>query len=96
MRKKGENMVSATPFSVQIKTTAKKYLKRKRGQELQRLMDGINAIRKNPVDPRNKMKGAGDCYRLRVGDERIVYTVNKAEGKIIIHAINNRGQVYGQ
>ncbi len=33
-------------------------------------------------------------YKLRVGDYRVLYTVNQAEEQIIIHLVRHRREVY--
>ncbi|MCL1986365.1 MAG: type II toxin-antitoxin system RelE/ParE family toxin [Firmicutes bacterium] len=49
------------------------------------------AIDKLPNGDVRKMKGFTNKYRLRVGDIRIIFTVDNA---ICIEKIDNRGQVY--
>ncbi|WP_279601731.1 type II toxin-antitoxin system RelE/ParE family toxin [Methylobacterium sp. J-072] len=39
------------------------------------------------------LKGAGDRYRLRVGDWRAVFTIEA--DRIIVHAVGPRGSIYG-
>ena len=41
-----------------------------------------------------KLKGHNDLFRLRVGDYRIIYTVDNGELIIYVIDINNRGDVY--
>lgn len=43
-----------------------------------------------------KLKGFDSLYRLRVGDYRILYTIDRVTGKVLINVIeiDNRGQVY--
>lgn len=41
-----------------------------------------------------KMQGASDYYRLRVGDFRIIYTVDHGELIVCVVAAGNRGDIY--
>ena len=41
---------------------------------------GINSLARNPRRPGvKKLKGTDDLYRLRVGDWRVVFTIDDAE-----------------
>lgn len=40
---------------------------------------------------RGKLEGR---YRLRVGDLRIIYRVEREEGLVIVEAIGSRGNIY--
>ena len=52
----------------------------------------VAAVDKLPEGDVRKMRGYNDLFRLRIGDFRILYRVNK-EG-IFIDSIDNRGQAY--
>ena len=55
----------------------------------------IDAISKLPLDGDIKaMKNNDKLYRLRVGDYRIIYTIDK--GKLTVYVVDagNRGQIY--
>jgi mRNA interferase RelE/StbE len=41
-----------------------------------------------------KLAGAEQLYRLRVGDYRIVYSVDKARRQIAVHYVRHRREVY--
>ena len=41
-----------------------------------------------------KLHGVDSLYRIRVGDYRIVYQVNKAMSKVVIVSIKHRRDVY--
>jgi mRNA interferase RelE/StbE len=60
-----------------------------------RVMKQIETLRKNPF-PRQSVKlvGAEQLYRIRVGDYRVVYAVDKEAQEILIHYIRHRREVY--
>ncbi|NSW78333.1 MAG: type II toxin-antitoxin system RelE/ParE family toxin [Chthonomonadetes bacterium] len=35
-----------------------------------------------------------DVYKLRVGDYRVLYTVNREKQEIIVHIVRHRSEVY--
>ena len=41
-----------------------------------------------------KLKGYLDLYRLRVGDYRIIFSINKQEQQIRISAVGHRRDIY--
>ena len=57
----------------------------------------VYAIERLPNgDDIKKLKGHDDLLRLRVGDHRIIYTVDN--GKCIVYVIDagNRGEIYNK
>jgi len=43
-----------------------------------------------------QMKGHDDLFRLRVGDYRIIYTVDNGELIVYVIGAGNRGQIYNK
>lgn len=43
-----------------------------------------------------KLKGYSDLLRLRVGDYRIIYTVDNGELIVIVIDAGNRGEIYNK
>lgn len=41
-----------------------------------------------------KLKGHSDLYRLRVGDYRIIFSINKQIKQICISAVGHRREIY--
>ncbi|MBM4274494.1 MAG: hypothetical protein FJ134_08555 [Deltaproteobacteria bacterium] len=61
-----------------------------------RIETRIETLAQNPFDPRlsKKMETAKDRRYSRVGDWRIIYRVNEAEGILDIVAIRPRSRAY--
>lgn len=57
-----------------------------------------SAIQRLAEDPRpngaEKLKGGQNLYRIRVGDYRVVYTIEDARLLIVVIRIGNRRDVY--
>ncbi len=77
-----------------IKKKAKKFIDRLPLNEKKRVVAAIERL-PNGEDIK-KLKGHDDLLRLRVGEYRIIYTVNHGELIIIVIDADNRGQIYRQ
>ena len=75
-----------------IKKAAKKFIDRLPTNEKRRIVSAIERL-PNGEDIK-KLKGHDRLLRLRVGEYRIIYTVD--HGELIVYVIDagNRGQVY--
>jgi mRNA interferase RelE/StbE len=68
--------------------------RRLHGSTRDRVREAIDALAGNPR-PHGAVKLAGrDDYRIRVGDQRIVYAVDDAERLVIVARIAHRREVY--
>lgn len=79
-------------YRIQILKKAKKFLDKLPKNERLRLARAIEKL-PNGEDIK-KLKGHQNLLRLRVGDYRIIYTVNHGELLVIVIDVDNRGDVY--
>jgi len=79
-------------YKIIIEKPAKKFIDRLPANERKRIVAAIEQL-PNGEDIK-KMKGRADLLRLRVGEYRIIYTVDN--GLLIVRIIDagNRGQIY--
>ena len=79
-------------YQIIIKKPAKKFIDRLPTNEKRRIVSAIERL-PNGEDIK-KLKGHDGLLRLRVGEYRIIYTVD--HGELIVYVIDagNRGQVY--
>ena len=79
-------------YHIIIKKKAKKFIDKLPANERKRVVSAIEQL-PNGEDIK-KLKGHEDLLRLRVGDYRIIYSVDN--GKLIVYVIDidNRGDVY--
>lgn len=77
-----------------IKKKAKKFIDRLPLNERRRIVSAIEQLPNG--DDIKKLKGHSNLLRLRIGNYRIIYTVDN--GKCIIYVIDagNRGEIYNQ
>lgn len=79
-------------YQIKIEKDAQKFLKKLPRPDETRV---LKAIAKLPDEgDRKQMKGHPGFFRLRVGDYRIIYTVDN--GQLIVRVVDagNRGQIY--
>lgn len=81
-------------YQIVIKKRAKKFIDRLPLNEKKRVVAAIEHL-PNGEDIK-KLKGHDDLLRLRVGEYRIIYTVNHGELIVIVIDADNRGQIYNR
>lgn len=79
-------------YQIVLEKPAQKFLKRLNRTDKERI---LRAIYKLPEGENIKrLKGHQDLLRLRVGDYRVIYTVNNGKLVVCMVDIGNRGDVY--
>ena len=82
-------------YRVEIKPSAGKELKRLSGQLIERIVARVETLADNPRPPGcKKLKGGDNEWRIRVGDYRIVYTVEDGSHLVEVTRIRHRSEVY--
>lgn len=81
-------------YRIVIKKQAKKFIDRLPLNERRRIVAAIEQL-PNGEDIK-KLKGHSDLLRLRVGDYRIIYTVDHGELIVMVIDAGNRGQIYNR
>ena len=81
-------------YRIIIKKRAKKFIDKLPKQEKLRLVTAIEEL-PNGSDIK-KMKWHDDMMRLRVGDYRVVYTVDNGELIVLVIDAGNRGEIYNR
>ena len=82
-------------FAVELRASAEKELRKLPASIIDRISGTIDQLRADPIPyGSKKLMGHERAYRLRVGDYRIVYTVNFKARQVIIERIRHRSDVY--
>lgn len=82
-------------YSLEIKQSAQKELDALEDRIFTRIDRKILALAANPRPAGcKKLKGYKDQWRLRVGDWRVLYTIDDAARLITITRVAHRGEVY--
>lgn len=79
-------------YRIIIKKKAKKFIDKLPKNERLRIAKAIQLL-PNGEDIK-KLKGHDNLMRLRVGDYRIIYTVDHGELIVMVIDAGNRGQIY--
>jgi len=79
-------------YTIEIKKKAAKYIQ-KQNKSQQRLL--LTAIEKLPSEGDiARVEGRKGYYRLRVGDYRVIFTVDNGRLVVVVIDANSRGQIY--
>jgi mRNA-degrading endonuclease RelE of RelBE toxin-antitoxin system len=84
-------------FASEFSNKAKKYIKRLDESTKKRVREKIEELEKNPF-PQDVCRVEGFSgehpYRVRIGDQRLLYLVKYNPNKIIVINVDKRGRVY--
>jgi len=82
-------------YNLSFKRSVEKDLRSLRKSVIPRVLNKIEDLKDNPT-PRQSVKltDAEYTYRLRVGDYRIVYEVDKKGQEIVVLYVRHRSQAY--
>ena len=82
-------------YSLAFKPSVERDIRRLPSSMTTRVMERIEALRSAPFPPSSvKLFGAEKLYRLRVGDYRIIYEVDRSTRVVIIHYARHRRDAY--
>ena len=84
-------------YKVILKPSVEKDLRSLPREVVKRVFRRIEMLKDDPL-PRQSLKlsGAEQLYRIRVGEYRIVFGVDKAHTQVVIHHVRHRRDVYRQ
>jgi len=86
-----------TGYELRITTSAAKSLMKLPRVEQKRIQSAVNDL---VTDPRphgvTKLSGTTDSYRIRIGNYRVVYTIDDGALIIVVVRIGHRKEVYNR
>lgn len=82
------------PFEVIISKEAFKEIKALPEKIQSKIYDVIFLLSGNPYPTTSKKLQKVDAYRLRVGDYRIIYIIEKKVLRIVVVRVNHRKDIY--
>ncbi|HHX60362.1 MAG TPA: type II toxin-antitoxin system RelE/ParE family toxin [Epulopiscium sp.] len=83
-------------YDIIIEKLAEKFIIKLPRSEKERMLKALYKLPNGTDIKQLKGKKSKGFYRLRIGDYRVIYTINN--GKLLIHVIDvgNRGQIYNK
>jgi mRNA interferase RelE/StbE len=81
-------------YKITVKKSAIKELENTPKKDLQRIVKRIEALAFDPRPYGSQKLSAQDCYRIRIGDYRIVYSIRDKNSTVDIFKIGHRREVY--
>jgi mRNA interferase RelE/StbE len=82
-------------YDVALTSSAERELKKLSGQLVARIMPRLENLADNPRPSGcKKLRGGDHEWRIRVGDYRLVYTIDDAELRVEVTRIRHRSEVY--
>ena len=82
-------------FRIDLKGSTDHDLKRIDKQYIPRILKAIESLVENPFSVQSKkLKDSESCYRLRVGDYRVIYQVDQENKTVVIYHIRHRKDAY--
>jgi mRNA interferase RelE/StbE len=82
-------------YQVTLAPSAVKALRQLPDDARRRIVRGIESLEADPRPPGvKKLTGTDDLYRIRVGDDRIIYQIDDPDVTVLVLRIAHRGDVY--
>jgi len=91
-----KNTVAAADrqYNLEIKRSAEREVDRLPADIHRRVSEAILALESNPRPVGSRKLQAGGGFRLRVGDYRVLYTVDDDNHRVIIYGVAHRREAY--
>ncbi|HEY4723724.1 MAG TPA: type II toxin-antitoxin system RelE/ParE family toxin [Anaerolineae bacterium] len=84
-------------YKVVLKPSVEKDLRSLPRSIVARVFKEIEALKDEPFPRRSiKLAGAEHLYRIRIGDYRVIYGVDRDLKQVIVHYVRHRRDVYRQ
>ncbi len=82
-------------YSLSARRSFEKALQKLPAETVQLIVERTRQLAENPLGPNTKkLRGAKQLYRLRVGDYRVIYSVDTKGHIIVLMLVGHRKDVY--
>jgi mRNA interferase RelE/StbE len=82
-------------YTVNFRRSAEKDLRKLDAKVQTRVLRAVEPLAQNPrPDGCRKLQGSTDAYRIRVGDYRVIYTVDDAVFVVAVEKVRHRREAY--
>jgi len=84
-------------YKIIFKPSVEKDLRSLPPSVARRVLERVEALQDDPFPRRSlKLAGAEQLHRIRIGDYRVVYAVDKRKRQVIVYYVRHRRDVYRQ
>lgn len=86
-------------YQIVVHKRAVKYLKKLPDPQKEKIKETLSKLAQNPFEFHNVKNMAGEWVgykRMRIGDFRVIYCIDKGENTIYVDHIGPRGDVYNK
>lgn len=83
-----------TFFEIELTTSARKGLKKLSRREQKLIYAVLETLKENPTPPKSLKLTGRDGYRIRVGDLRVIYTLQRGRLIVLVLDIGHRREIY--
>lgn len=83
-----------TDYTVEIADSARRQLTELPPADVDRLVDAIDDLAKDPRPPGGKKLATKNGYRIRKGQYRVLYTIDDRLRRVRVYRLGNRRDVY--
>ncbi len=82
-------------YNVSFRKSAEKDMRKLDARLQKRVFTAVEPLSRNPRPAGcRKLQGSDDAYRIRVGDYRVIYTVDDAVLIVAVERVRHRREVY--
>lgn len=82
-------------YNIRFKNSVEKDFKKLPGSILSRVMDRVEGLATDPFPHGvSKLSGTENLFRIRVGNYRIIYSVDRQIKSIFVHYVRHRREAY--
>jgi len=82
-------------YKLSLKPSVEKDLRSLSKESVGRVWSQISALAENPRPKSSvKLSGSEHLYRVRVGDYRIIYSIDNETHEIVVHNVRHRREAY--
>lgn len=83
-----------TLFAIELSTSARKSLKKLSRKDQELVFAVLETLKENPTPPKSLKLTGREGYRIRVGDLRVIYTLQRGRLIVLVLDIGHRREVY--
>jgi mRNA interferase RelE/StbE len=83
-----------TLFSIELSATARKSIKKLSNKDQILVFTVLETLKNNPTPPKSLKLRGREGYRIRVGDLRIIYTIQRGKLIVLILDVGHRREIY--